>query len=286
MFNIHHNNHKLKSRLRPEWKNSSLSKKLKTNSRKFETLINGFVEIEITKEGILSKGENIDEYRELLETNLPPGSYQSDWRIELDSIWGHPDIDSDDEQLKSIYIHRAADTILYIHGLLNSFWEEYKEKVEAFHKLHEKVRKIQTESGDEKEKRLRGLDALEEYQEYEERRFELIDREPRQLSEAKIPINFNYETGRLSLEGTIMDFMDLLNEITAANIRKCKNEKCGKWFVLTSRHRREYCNQRCAARHQQAIFREKEPEEFRKYHRDFYNRYYKRSRTTKGRKIN
>lgn len=263
-----------------------MSEKLKTNSSKFDALVNGFVEIEITKGDLLSSPKKIDEYLELLKANLPPGSRETDWSSELDCIWGHPDFDSNNEELESIYIHKAADSILYIRGLLKSFWEGYKEKVQGFHKVHEEIRKIQTESCDEKEKRLRGLDTLEEYQEYEERRFELIDREPRQLSEAKIPINFNYETGRLSLEGTIMDFMDLLNEITAANIRKCKNEKCGKWFVLTSKHRREYCNQRCAARHQQAIFRKEEPKEFRQYHRDFYNKYYKRTRTTKGRKIN
>jgi hypothetical protein len=265
-----------------------LSEKLKINSRKFDALVNGFVEIEITKGDLLSSPKKIDEYLELLKANLPPGSPETDWSSELDSIWGHPDFDSNNEELESIYIHKAADTILYIHGLLKSFWEEYKEKVQAFHEVYEEIEKIQTEPDDEEEKSLRGLDALEEYQEYQERRFELINRESRQLRKAKVPINFDYETGRLCLEGTIMDFMNLLNEITAANIRKCKNDKCGKWFGLTSKHRREYCNQRCAAKHLQAIFRKEEPEAFKKYHRKFYNDNYKRERKapdTKLRKI-
>ena len=255
-----------------------MSEKLKNICRKFDALINEFVEIKITKEDLLSSPEKVNEYRNLLETNLPPGSYDSDWRIELDSIWGHPDFDSDDEELESMYIHKAAETILYIHELLRSFWGEYKEKVQTFHEVYKEIEKTQTEPDGKKEKRLRGLDALEEYKEYEERRSELVNRESRQLRKAKVPINFDYETGKLFLEGTIMDFMGLLNEITAANIRKCKNDKCGKWFVLTSKHRREYCNQRCAARHLQAIFRKEEPEAFKKYHQKFYDDNYKRKR--------
>ena len=256
-----------------------MSEKLKTNSSKFDALINGFMEIEITREGLLSHPERIDEYRKLLETNLPPGSYDSDLRIELDSIWGHPDFDSDDEELESMYIHRTADTILYIHKLLKSFLGDYKEKVQAFHKVHDEIKEILTVS-DEEEERSRGLSALEEFKENEEHRFEIINREPRHLTKTKVPINFNYETGRLHLEGTIMDFMRLLNEISAGNIRKCKNEKCGKWFVLTSKHKREYCRQLCASNHHQAKFRKERPEEFRALHRNFYNDNYKRERKT------
>lgn len=52
-------------------------------------------------------------------------------------------------------------------------------------------------------------------------------------------------------------------------LRKCKNKTCGKWFVLTSKHKKEFCNHHCAAKYTERMKREKKHQEFLDYHRDY-----------------
>jgi len=54
-------------------------------------------------------------------------------------------------------------------------------------------------------------------------------------------------------------------------LRKCEDESCGKWFVQTAKNKR-FCNRRCAARSKQRLKRKEDPEAFRKYHRDDYQK--------------
>jgi hypothetical protein len=60
-----------------------------------------------------------------------------------------------------------------------------------------------------------------------------------------------------------------------SRLRKCENEKCGKWFVQKPKNKR-FCNQRCAAKYNQRINREKDRQGFNKYHRDDYQKRKKR----------
>jgi hypothetical protein len=61
-------------------------------------------------------------------------------------------------------------------------------------------------------------------------------------------------------------FYDLITRL-----KKCEDEKCGKWFVKTAKNKR-FCNRLCAARSKQRLKRKEDPEAFKKYHRDDYQK--------------
>jgi len=96
-------------------------------------------------------------------------------------------------------------------------------------------------------------------------------------------INYSFEAGKVhffySGIDTVRALMDLLKDIPIGDFKKCKDEKgCGKWLVMTSKRKRDFCSHLCAARYVERIKREKFPQAFLKYHKDYYDRNLKRKK--------
>ena len=95
----------------------------------------------------------------------------------------------------------------------------------------------------------------------------------------KLDITFTLETGKYSAFYGGMDalfaLVNLVNGIPMDFCCRCKDDKCGRWFFLTSNHKREFCNQLCAARYTERMKRGRDPEKFREYNRDFYRKWLK-----------
>jgi len=62
-------------------------------------------------------------------------------------------------------------------------------------------------------------------------------------------------------------FQNLMHGLPLEIFKKCPG--CERVFVLTSRHTREYCSQRCAARDNERKKRVNRPEEFLLYHENY-----------------
>jgi len=64
--------------------------------------------------------------------------------------------------------------------------------------------------------------------------------------------------------------VDLLKDMAIDYFKKCKDKTCGKWFVMTSKRRRDFCSHSCAARQIERDKRETDPNRFNEYHKEYY----------------
>ena len=246
---------------------------VKGKAKHLAILIDEFLEKEIEREHLISKPDEIQRLKKLLEDELWQNNIDPNdpyWKFESDFAMDHSERYTDQE-LQSANIEEGIGTILYYHRLLKSFWDDFKKKIQAFHEVREEMEQIQTEW-----EAVEGIKTFDDWKGMRELQFDVMHRERGYPIEIKIPFKLDYETGEFHSEGALMTFMGLLENISIGNLKKCKNDRCGKWFVLTSKHKKEYCRQRCASNHYQAKFREEHPEEFKALHREFYNQNYKK----------
>jgi hypothetical protein len=201
----------------------------------------GFLERDIETD--LSKNPTeVWTLKELLEKNL--------WRNRISHYDYHWDFDSNikdeaeanpgrytQEEVFNADTERGVKVIRYYHGLLKSFWDEFKEEMLRYSR-EESFLKVK-------------------------------------VPENNFQINCINNRGSFSFFTSAVDavpqFISLLAGAPADAFKRCKNPLCGKYFVLTSRHKRDFCARLCAATNVQRITREKDPEKFKEYHRRYYH---------------
>lgn len=178
--------------------------------------------------------------------------------------------------------HLEASSVIFLHRILKGFWEKLKVEIKDFQNLQKERNRVQTIEDAKKITRKVRLgkanwDALgSQYfdEVYRERFSQIKIKLPKELD-----VTLSFETGKIQAFYGGMDalfaFVNLVNGIPVDFFRQCKDEKCGRWFVLTSKHKRMFCNQLCAARYTERMKRERDPEKFRKYHRHFYQKFLK-----------
>ena len=267
-------------------KNSKNRSSGKAIREKLAILVHGFLEKEIEREDLVSKPDRIDHYRRLLAENLwqqKIDPHDPNWNFDSDLsdiAIDNPDLYPPGEVSRA-NLEQGIDTILYFHGLLKSFWDDFKKHLETFRKVIRDRKSIQTVTDAEKSLKGLNLEGLEQHL------LDGIHRERKYSQEIQSPItlriNYSFETGKVRFFYSGIDavraLMDLLKDIPIGDFKKCKDEKdCGKWFVMTSKRKRDFCSHLCAARYTERIKREKSPEAFLKYHREYYDRNLKRKK--------
>lgn len=261
----------------------------KTSRERLTILVDGFLEKEIEGEDLISNPDRIDHYRRLLEKNLweqKIDPHDPNWNFDSDlsdTAIDNPNLYPPGEVTRA-NLEQGVNTILYFHGLLKPFWDDFKEHLEVFRRVTEDRESIKILS--DAEKRLKGLNLEGLGQDL----FDDIHREREYLQEIQSPvalqINYSFEGGKVHFFYSGVDavraLMDLLKDIPIADFKRCKDDKgCGKWFVMTSKRKRDFCSHLCAARYTERIKREKFPEAFLKYHQEYYDKNLKRKKNNK-----
>ena len=271
-------------------KNLKIRSSDKTVRERLATLVIAFLEEEIGRGDLLSDPGKIDHYRNLLEENLwqermdlhdPNWNFDSDLS---DIVIDNPGLYPADEVTRA-NLEQGINAILYFHGLLKSFWDEFKKHLEAFQGVLRERESIKTLS--DAEKNLKGLDAGGmDLEGLGQPLLDAIHSKREYSQEIQSPItlriNYSFEPGKVHFFYTGIDavraLMDLLKDMPIAAFKRCKDDKgCGKWFVLTSKRKRDFCSHLCAARYTERMRREKSPEKFLEYHRQYYDKHLKKS---------
>jgi len=270
----------------PEIKKPKKGSTDKTPRERLALLVYGFMEKEIEREDLISHPDKIDYYRGLLEENLweqKIDAHDSSWNFDSDLsdiAIDNPNLYPPGEVTRA-NLEQGVNTILYFHGLLKPFWDDFKEHLEVFRRVTEDRESIKALS--DAQKRLKGsnLEGLGQ---------DLLDdthREREYSQEIQSPItlgiNYSFESGRVRFFYSGVDavraLVDLLKDIPIGDFRKCKDEKgCGKWFVMTSKRKRDFCSHLCAARYIERIKRDKFPKAFLQYHQEYYDKHLKRKK--------
>lgn len=207
----------------------------------------GFLEREIGGE-LASNPKEVWELKGLLEKNL--------WQSRISDFDPYWDFDSDikDEaeanpgrySPKEVFdadTQQGIKVMVYFHGLLKSFWEEFKSQM-----------------------------LLTNIYPFGQREGIIKVKVPENSFEVYCADNDGSVSFFSSTVNAIPEFIALLQGTPFDSFKQCKNPTCRKWFILTSKHGRSFCCQPCAAKAAQKIRREKDPEGFRKYHLDYYHR--------------
>jgi len=238
---------------------------IKAKLERLDRIASGFLERDLDADLIARNPSMINETRILLEENLwmhnidpddPEWCFQSDLHeIESDN----PGTYSWDKVINAD-IETGSRTILYFHGLLKTFWNDFKTAVFSAQQQESVSNEI---SG-----LLFGMDIKD---------IPTTDYHLDSYLDVQFVHNLNI---RCSFEGGPIHFfrssvnaipalLDLLQDIPVKAFRKCKDGSCGKCFVLTSRHKKKYCNHACAARNGQKLKRENDRQGYNQYHKDY-----------------
>ncbi len=136
----------------------------------------------------------------------------------------------------------SVDHILFLHSLLKRFWEEFKAIIFAQQVKNEK-----------------------DFPLFFNLRF---------FNEIGINFYCTNTDNSVHFYPTTLDSIRALQNLIEGTpiefFKKCKDTTCGKCFIVTSDHKREFCIRKCAARNKQREEREERSEKFNKYHRNYY----------------
>lgn len=214
--------------------------------KQLSKVVSGFLEADLDEQRLTSNPDLIEEIRVLLEGNLWMGNidpYDPHWsfRSDLhDVAEDNPEIPW--KEVREADLKEGAGTILFYHGLLKGFWDQFKTKV--FMTQEERASQP-----------FYGWDSYIKLD---------IPRDMQQFCSFGKTVHFF----RGGLDA-IPALMSQLQEMPIDIFRKCKNPGCGKCFVITSKHQREYCNRNCASKHEQQIKRQADPAGFNQYYRNY-----------------
>jgi hypothetical protein len=256
--------------------------RVRLKTRRVANLVERFLEEDLKEEELAQNPARIDELKALLEKDLwgkKISPYDPDWNFESElsdpdnpGLYGHEEIDAD---MTSV----GANTILFFHRLLkDGFWEKFKTEMMHFQYevLPERKRIKDIEAAGAALKGIeigpvKGEDFAEEYldQVHMERESFLLINLPAELN-----AHCSFETEKVLFFRSGIDaihaLMGLFQGLPIEIFKKCK--ECGRVFVLTSKHKREFCNQRCAARYGARQYREQCSDDYRTYHKDYYHK--------------
>lgn len=223
-----------------------LEQKQKRKIERLSNIVTGFLETDLNEHLLTSNPDLIDTTRILLEENLWMGNldpHDPHWCFVSevhDQAEDNPEITR--EEVAAADIKEGADTILFYYSLLKGFWEKFKTKV------------FMTQ--DEL--------ASNPYYGWDSYLNLDIPRDMKQFCSFGKTVHF-FRGGLDAIPALI----DLLQDMPIEIFRKCKNPGCGKCFIVTSKHKREYCTRLCASKHEQQIKRQKDPAGFNQYYKNY-----------------
>lgn len=252
-----------------------MKKNLEKSTSKLKMLaiiVEEFLETEVKKQDLLSNPDKIDQFKSLLEKNLwrgHPDDYRWTFALGPEEYWALTS-DEDpsvwtDEAVRRETIKEGANTIVYHHRLLKSVWDKCKEKVEIFNEIRA--------NADSESYNPNYVWELK----HEGEIFEETDR-----MEIHGLLKFDYEKGRFYTENALIAFGDLLENVSANDLKVCKDETCNRWFVVTSKHERDYCSPKCAKKNAEMKQRRKDPKKYNEYHRKYYHEHISKKKIKEG----
>jgi hypothetical protein len=228
------------------WKFRDLDDQQKEKTKLLVILVDRFLEEKFDQEKLMAlESKDADYLRESLELILFDEKIWNDpnWKFisDLNMRWiNEPDLASEEEVIQENARARAK-SFLFLHNLLKRFWEEFKALI-----FSEQVQTGKTSS------------SFFDFKFFEEIKINFSV--PRESCVHFYPTTLDSIRALQNLiEGTPVEFF-----------KKCKDTTCGKCFIVTSDHKREFCNRKCAARKKQREEREERSEKFKKYHRNYY----------------
>ena len=249
----------------------SKEKTIKERIRSLSRLVEGFLEETLREEDLTAKPEMIGQLRKLLEENLWQGDISREdpiWQFESDSYDpDNPELYTP-EEVRTADIYFGVKAILSYHDLLKKgFWEAFKEKILSCGERRSEIEnRATTISGS----------ALAEYADMADDKLYLGERDKISLKTELIEIPYSLEGGEIyffkSGIDAILALQNLVSGLPVDIFKKCKNDQCGRVFISSSGHKREFCKNLCANRYIQRMKREQDPEAYRKYHKAYYRR--------------
>jgi len=248
-------------------KDLSAKDMLKGKILRLAKLVSEFLEENFDQEKLATENEKITYLRRLVEQNLWGGNiseFNANWVFtsELHEIAiDNPDYASP-EEVSQADAKVGAETLVYFHKLLKEgFWDGFKERVFIY---QEHVNAPPSTPGPYDE-----LLAMDKGFYLAEAFFDL------NLPE-KIKIFCTFEGGNIHFYPNPLESIralhNLIEGVPVASFRKCRDKTCGKCFISTTHHKREFCNRLCAARHNQRMLREADPEAYKQYHKAYYRK--------------
>jgi hypothetical protein len=254
----------------------------KKKARKLARLVSEFLEKELDRQALIDEPSKLFEVKSLLdeclweETMYP---YDPHFIFEYDIDEDNRDFYSPELNEESRRADHAAltDGILIIQSnLRDNFWEPFKEKINAFRGVVQKpknITQVKDEPQNEQSKPINPEDykVLDDYGYSPQRDGMHSYLNVSMPSQVKIYYTLENDVIQFFNNGIneIHALIELVKDLPVSIFRQCKDEACGRWFIVTSKHKREFCSRNCAARYNQRVFRESDREAHREYHRNY-----------------
>lgn len=255
---------------------------IKKKTMRLARLVDEFLEKGLDQEELLRTPSQVIELKSLIEECLWVGNmypFDPNWIFEYD-------IDEDNLDFCKpgvIEKSRKADHEIWVKAILhiqanlkNNFWEPFKEKINAFRGIAQKPKKM-AQLKDKTQNELSESFNPEDYKVLDGFAYSPQMHGMHSCLNIKMPseVNIYYTLENDSIQifnngiNEIHALIELIKGLPVSIFRQCKDDTCGRWFILKSGHKREFCSRNCAARHNQRIFRESNREAHREYHRKY-----------------
>ncbi|HOS46375.1 MAG TPA: hypothetical protein PLQ69_07850 [Paludibacter sp.] len=177
--------------------------------------------------------------------------------ILLDNLW-RGNINPDDPNWCPETDSEFAMMILHFHRLLTEgFWNSFKKELKLAKDLEAPIMAPPGYEGLENEN-LVNIDG-----------FIKIWIPQDQMTVRLIRNSEKVEFMRDSVDA-IPALLDLLQGLPMENLRFCANAECKKFIVKTTGKNRIFCDGKCQSQQYQRELREKNPDQFKQYHREYY----------------
>ena len=219
---------------------------------RLSALASEFLEKTFSYDSLVGDWPEMERLKSILWTNLWQGNINPD-----DTDWC-PETNED-----------FAKMILYYHKLLTEgFWIKFKHELK-----HIKATKGPTIIPD-------GFDGLENESLADVDAFIKVE-----IPYTSMTVRFIRNSNKVQFMRSSVDaipaLLNLLQGLPMDNLRFCENIDCGKFIVKTSGKDRKYCHGLCQSVQYQRQRRNKTPEEYKQYHREYYQIIKKRKNKSK-----
>jgi len=213
---------------------------MRTKLERLSMLTSEFLEKSFAYDSLVGDRTEMERIKDILQVNL--------WKGEPDDPNSRPDTNEE-----------FATMILHFHRLLTEgFWNNFKEELRF-------------------RKAMKGpVEIPPEYEGVEVDSPDMMDAFIRiEIPERYMTVRFVRNSDSVHFFRGSVDaipaLLDLLQGLPLDNLRFCGNTKCGKLIVKTSQRDLKFCSGKCQSVQYQREFREKSPEEHKKYHRDYHH---------------
>jgi hypothetical protein len=219
---------------------------IKEKTRRLGILITEFLEKDITEAYLKEHQEEIYNIKDILEKNLELGNispHDPDWQFESDEC--EEDVPERSAIIRQDNIDTGIKTIISFHQFLRKgFWEEFKENVLAYNDA-------------------KGSNP------YLNERFIKFNPGQDVTIQVTFPDKINFFSSGIE---AMRCLMNLIQGLKPEQFKKCADKNCGKLIFLTTEHKKDYCNIRCAARSIERKKREANKTAFNEYHKAWYKK--------------